>query len=268
MGSLEEEKLVQMVDDFIESADQTPSSSTFANSSNSLPLNSKSHYFFSLKEILGSGIKAEGEVGDTVMKHLRSWKRHAPKTKTSSLKKWLVMKLKMDGYDSSDLCHTSWVTSMGCPAGDYEYIDMKVKDEYGNVERLIIDIEFKAQFEVARATESYKQLIEALPSVFVGSEEKVKRIISILCSAAKQSLKESGLHIPPWRTSTYMHCKWLPSISNNHNIRENNYNGIIKDNNLNNKYWKPPMVKQISRRVWSGASALSTQFSNMSINCC
>lgn len=145
---------------------------------------------------------------------------------------------------------------------------MKVKDEYGNVERLIIDIEFKAQFEVARATESYKQLIEALPSVFVGSEEKVKRIISILCSAAKQSLKESGLHIPPWRTSTYMHCKWLPSISNNHNIRENNYNGIIKDNNLNNKYWKPPMVKQISRRVWSGASALSTQFSNMSINCC
>ncbi|XP_038900827.1 uncharacterized protein LOC120087891 [Benincasa hispida] len=265
MASLEEEKLVQMVDDFIESADHTPSSCSFANSSNSLPLNSKSHYFLSLKEILGSGIKAEGEVGETVMKHLRSWKSDSPKT-TSSLKKWLVMKLKMDGYDSSDLCHTSWVTSMGCPAGDYEYIEMKVKDEYGSRKRVIIDIEFKAQFEVARATEEYKQLTEALPTVFVGSEERVKRIISVLCSAAKQSLKESGLHIPPWRTSTYMHCKWL---HRSHSISNNNNNHKETNNNfINNKYWKPPMVKPISRRVWGGASALSTQFSNMSINCC
>lgn len=134
---------------------------------------------------------------------------------------------------------------------------MRMKDdELGSRKRLIIDIEFKAQFEVARATEEYKQLTKALPTVFVGSEEKVKRIISVLCSAAKQSLQKSGLHIPPWRTSTYMHAKWLllhlDHSTNNHSnyyiptnininiMRHNNNN----NNNSNNKYyyWKPPMV--------------------------
>lgn len=150
---------------------------------------------------------------------------------------------------------------------------MKVKDEFGSVKRLIIDIDFKAQFEVARPTEGYKQLTEALPSVFVGTEEKLVRIISILCSAAKQSLKESGLHIPPWRTSSYMQCKWLSAhqqrseeTNNNININFEREEKEKESGNLINK-WKPPMVKQI-RRVWAGGSALSTQFSNMSINCC
>jgi hypothetical protein len=68
-----------------------------------------------LQEILGSGTKAEADVLEGVLKHMRS-KRVAEKT--TSLKKWLVMKLKRDGYDAS-LCHTSWVTSLGCPAGGF-----------------------------------------------------------------------------------------------------------------------------------------------------
>lgn len=35
---------------------------------------------------------------------------------TSSFKKWLVRRLKMDGFDAS-FCHTSWVTTIDCPAG-------------------------------------------------------------------------------------------------------------------------------------------------------
>ncbi|XP_022947663.1 uncharacterized protein LOC111451460 isoform X1 [Cucurbita moschata] len=240
MGSSEEERLVQMIDDFIESP-ETPISSS-SSSSSPLPLTSNTHYFFTLKEILGNtGRTAEIEVSEAVMKHMRR-KIDAPKT--TPLKKWLVMKLKMDGYHSCDLCHSSWVTSMGCPPGDYEYIEMKAEGG----KRMIIDIDFKAQFEVARATESYKQLTQALPSVFVGSEEKVVQIISILCSAAKQSLKESGLHIPPWRTSTYMQRKWVAASQQRPKAA--------------------PLVKAIGKRVWGGGSALSTQFSNMSINCC
>lgn len=68
-----------------------------------------------LQEILGSGTKAEADVLESVLKHMRS-KRVAEKT--TSLKKWLVMKLKRDGYDAS-LCQTSWVTSSGCPAGGF-----------------------------------------------------------------------------------------------------------------------------------------------------
>ena len=96
--------------------------------------------------------------------------------------------------------------------GDYEYIDVMVRDSNGDDEeptRLIVDMDFKSQFEVARPTATYKELINTLPSVFVGSEEKLNQIISLLCSAAKNSLKERGLHVPPWRKANYMRSKWL-----------------------------------------------------------
>lgn len=95
--------------------------------------------------------------------------------------------------------------------GDYEYIDVMVRDSNGDKEptRLIVDTDFKSQFEVARPTPTYKELINTLPSVFVGSEEKLNQIISLLCSAAKKSLKERGLHVPPWRKANYMRSKWL-----------------------------------------------------------
>lgn len=76
--------------------------------------------------------------------------------------------------------------------------------------RLIVDMDFRSQFELARPTATYTELTNALPSIFVGTEEKLNRILSLLCSAAKQSLKDSGLHIPPWRKLSYMKSKWLP----------------------------------------------------------
>jgi hypothetical protein len=71
--------------------------------------------FVWFQEIVGSGTQVEAEILESVLRHMRSNKREAKKT--SSLKKWLVMKHKMDGYNAS-LCHTSWLTSLGCPAGE------------------------------------------------------------------------------------------------------------------------------------------------------
>ena len=65
------------------------------------------------QEIVGSRTQAEAEVLECVLRHMRN-KRDAKKT--TSLKKWLVMKHKIDGYNAS-LCQTSWLTSLGCPAG-------------------------------------------------------------------------------------------------------------------------------------------------------
>jgi len=75
--------------------------------------------------------------------------------------------------------------------------------------RLILDMDFRSQFELARPTQTYKELINTLPSVFIGTEERLDKIISLLCSAAKESFKEKGLHIPPWRKAKYMQSKWL-----------------------------------------------------------
>ncbi|XP_023877070.1 uncharacterized protein LOC111989510 [Quercus suber] len=208
MGSIAEEELLQMVRDFIESDSTSPFSLP---SSKSLAHNDHPPYH-TLNEILGRAMEAEVEVLEKILMYMRD----ISGDHTNHMKKWLVTKLKMDGYEAS-LCKTSWLSAFGYSkvvqcTGDYEYIDVMVRDSHGDDEeptRLIVDVDFKSQFEVARPTATYKELINTLPSVFVGSEEKLNQIISLLCSAAKKSLKERGLHVPPWRKANYMRSKWL-----------------------------------------------------------
>lgn len=263
MGSLEEEQLVQMVHDFIELDSPTvPIFSASSKSSGALSRSNKSHrYVTKLQEILGSGTsEAEAEILECVLKHMcrntRDHEYEAEKT-TSHRKRWLALRLRMDGYNAS-LCHTSWLTSSGCTAGEYEYIEIIVGDGI----RVIVDIEFKPQFEVARPTPAYNQLTDSLPIIFVGRECQLMKIVSLLCSAAKQSLKERGLHLPPWRTDSYMHSKWL-SVSSVSALTSD------EDTHSNNKgiYITGSEVKQPNRsrgRLGGGSGCLS----NMTINCC
>jgi len=92
----------------------------------------------------------------------------------------------------------------------------------GNSNRLIVDVDFKSQFEVARPTKSFTELSSKLPPIFVGREDKLKTIISLLCSAAEESLKERGLHIPPWRRPSYMHSKYWKFSNNCPNCHNKN----------------------------------------------
>lgn len=104
-------------------------------------------------------------------------------------------------------------------------------DENGDKsERLIVDIDFRSQFELARPTSTYKELTNTLPCIYVGSEEKLENIISLLCSAAKQSLKENGLHIPPWRKVSYMQSKWLSKHCKKVSISPNMEFGFVDRN--------------------------------------
>ncbi|KAE8706869.1 Ribosomal protein L17 family protein [Hibiscus syriacus] len=257
MGSLEEEQLVQMVHDFIESE---PSSPILSSVSNHLP-----SQISTLQEILRSGTDFEREVMEIVLKHIRS-KRDVQRS--SGLKKWL----KMNGFDAS-LCRTCWVSSSGCPAGDYEYIEMVKENENGDTERFIVDIDFKSQFELARPSPTYKELTDALPSIFVGSGEKLRNVISVVCSAAKQSFREAGLHLPPWRTTTYVHSKWLSATRKVGGCgRAEGEQPTPRGEVVGLGKWAPPtpMVKPKGQRreLGGGGSALSSQFSNTGINCC
>jgi uncharacterized protein (TIGR01615 family) len=105
-------------------------------------------------------------------------------------------------------------------AGDYEYIDVAVagEDDVGGAavattssgSRLVVDIDFRAQFQLARPAPWYAHLWARLPAVFVGPRARLRKAVSLLCAAAQRSLRESGLHVPPWRRSGYMQAKWLP----------------------------------------------------------
>lgn len=152
------------------------------------------------------------------------------------------------------------------------------EDENRKRVRLIVDMDFRSQFELARPTQFYTEMTDSLPLIFVGTESKLCNIISILCSAAKQSLRQQGLHVPPWRTTSYMHSKWL-SLSHtqlghgrHRQEEEDEYVVAPKDGAPSGgvPMWvpPPPMVKPRKMDVAANGSALSSQFSNINTNCC
>ncbi|KAH9602754.1 hypothetical protein KSS87_023042 [Heliosperma pusillum] len=119
------------------------------------------------------------------------------------LRKLVVEGLLAVGYDAA-ICKSKWEKSPTFPAGEYEYVDVIVEGE-----RLIIDIDFRSEFEVARSTKTYKSILQTVPNIFVGKSDRLAKIICIISEAAKQSLKKKGMHIPPWRKADYVQAKWL-----------------------------------------------------------
>lgn len=120
-----------------------------------------------------------------------------------------VMKHLRTGRYNAAICKSRWDHIGSFPGGDYEYIDVVFDSTTGKSERVIIDIDFRGQFEIARPSTSYKAVVQVLPTVFVGKAEQLFQIVNILSDAVKLSIKKSGMHLPPWRKPEYMRAKWF-----------------------------------------------------------
>ncbi|CAJ2627781.1 hypothetical protein L195_g019050 [Trifolium pratense] len=169
------------------------------------------------------------------------------KRKDSFCRKIVAEALSSLGYDAS-VCKSRWEKSKSPshPAGEYEYIDVML----GN-ERLIIDIDFKSEFEIARSTKSYKMILQNLPYIFVGKCDRLQSIVAIVSEAGKQSLKKKGMHVPPWRRVEYVKAKWLSTYTRItvHTQKEK----VLKENCVTESSgedektvvveWKPPELK-------------------------
>ncbi|KAG6493439.1 uncharacterized protein LOC122002075 [Zingiber officinale] len=121
-------------------------------------------------------------------------------------RRMVVDGLRSAGYDAA-ICKSQWNKNPSFPTGEYEYVDVVVADGGGH--RLLVDVDFKSEFEVARPTKSYRAVLQNLPSLFVGPPDRLQRIVALASAASRQSLKKKGLHVPPWRRSDYMQAKWL-----------------------------------------------------------
>ncbi|XP_010924640.1 uncharacterized protein [Elaeis guineensis] len=119
-------------------------------------------------------------------------------------------RLREAGYNSA-LCKSKWSRSLDIPSGEHSYVDvvMEAKNGKRNPIRVIIELNFRAEFEMARASEEYNHLVNCLPEVFVGRSEKLKNVIKIMCTAAKKCMKDNKMHLGPWRKHKYMQSKWL-----------------------------------------------------------
>ncbi|CAH1447350.1 unnamed protein product [Lactuca virosa] len=127
------------------------------------------------------------------------------KNKICKRKDEISRKIVADGLLASgyavSACKSRWEKTSTYPAGEYEYIEAVVEGD-----RLIIDIDFRSEFEIARSTKSYK---------------------------AKQSLKKKGMPLPPWRRADYVKSKWLSPctriINNTPTDNDNNTQSMIRN---------------------------------------
>ncbi|XP_074272220.1 uncharacterized protein LOC141596093 [Silene latifolia] len=126
------------------------------------------------------------------------------------------------GYNTA-ICRSKWRSSPEIPSGEHTFLDVidntnPVKGEI----RIIIELNFRAEFEMARASDEYNQLINRLPEIFVAKIDRLKPIIKILCTGAKKCMKDKKMHMGPWRKQKYMQAKWFSS--NCQRMVELNYN--------------------------------------------
>ncbi|XP_028777423.1 uncharacterized protein LOC114734083 [Neltuma alba] len=119
------------------------------------------------------------------------------------------------GYNSA-LCKTKWRTSKDIPAGEHSFVDVidSTSSKKGEV-RVIIELNFRAEFEMARGSEDYNRLVRRLPEVFVGKTERLSNVIKIMCMAAKKCMEQKKMHLGPWRKQRYMQAKWLGACERN-----------------------------------------------------
>ncbi|CAI9770517.1 unnamed protein product [Fraxinus pennsylvanica] len=126
----------------------------------------------------------------------------------STIRYSLVKLLQSSGYDAA-ICATKWHGLGNIPGGEHEFIDVIFTHQNsGCSERCIIDIDFRSHFQIARAIKSYNVLLNSLPSIYVGSTTKLKQFLQIMVEAARYSLEQNSMPLPPWRSLAYLEAKW------------------------------------------------------------
>jgi len=99
-------------------------------------------------------------------------------------------------------------------AGEHSFLDVVENTKRGEM-RVIVELNFRGEFEIARGSEEYNRLVGKLPEVFVGKVERLSNLIKVLCVAGKRCMKEKKMHMGPWRKHRYMQAKWLGPCDRN-----------------------------------------------------
>ncbi|KAK5776519.1 uncharacterized protein LOC108477277 [Gossypium arboreum] len=125
------------------------------------------------------------------------------------LQRELSIRLQSVDFDCY-ICNSKWRSSPEIPSGEHTYLEVVDKSKAKKREvRVVIELNFRAEFEMARASKDYNKLIAVLPELLVGKAERFKALTKILCLAAKKCMKEKKMHLAPWRKYKYMQAKWL-----------------------------------------------------------
>nr|BAK01202.1 predicted protein [Hordeum vulgare subsp. vulgare] len=123
------------------------------------------------------------------------------------VRKHVADRLRARGFDAG-VCRSSWERSSSVPAaGSHEYVDVVIAAGT-STSRYIVEVNIAAEFETARPSAEYQQLLLALPAVLVATPETFKEVAAAMCAAAAESTRGAGMHVPPWRRARYVQAKW------------------------------------------------------------
>ncbi|XP_062175250.1 uncharacterized protein LOC133880317 [Alnus glutinosa] len=126
------------------------------------------------------------------------------------------------------ICKTKWDSSGGLTAGSYEFIDVvQPGSSTWHPTRYLVDLDFAAQFEIARPTDQYSTLLRSLPRVFVVRSEELKKVVRVMCNVVKRTLRSRELSVPPWRKNRYMQNKWFGPYRRTTNLVPENTVGTV-----------------------------------------
>lgn len=210
-----EHDLAAMVHDFLENGSYGSDFPDSSDSDNGLP--SASKLLETLQSLKYSVTSREKELLTILTKLSLSIKeidlvclKPGTDCKGGCIRRLLVKHLRLSGYDAA-VCSSKWSNSGKVPGGEYEYIDV-IFEGYDDIDRLIVDVDFQSQFAIARPTHSYAATMKFLPVIFTGSAKKLGQVLQAMAEAAKLSLSQNSMPLPPWRTFEYMEAKWMSSF--------------------------------------------------------
>ncbi|PWZ31378.1 hypothetical protein Zm00014a_026417 [Zea mays] len=171
-----------------------------------------------LREALAKGSPAESRIRADTEEAVKSMRaaacscsctgRPAARDCRPCMLRHVADRLRDAGYDSA-LCKSKWTRSPDIPSGEHSYVEVAVQTRSGKAVRVVVELSFRAEFEVARASAGYRALVTALPEVFVGRADRLRGVVKVMCAAAKQCMKDNNMHMGPWRKHKYMQAKWL-----------------------------------------------------------
>nr|XP_043612769.1 uncharacterized protein LOC122584773 [Erigeron canadensis] len=140
-------------------------------------------------------------------------------------------RLRKAGYNSG-ICKAKWTNIKEVSAGEHTYIE--VLDTLSSKKRdirVIIELNFRSEFEIVKASQEYNHLISWLPEIYVGKTERLESLIKILCLASKKCMEDCKMHIAPWRKLKYMQAKWNGIRESKVVLLQDIFPGVLKRSN-------------------------------------
>lgn len=72
----------------------------------------------------------------------------------------------------------------------------------------IIEPRCREQFQIAYPTAAYQKLLNNVPEIFVGSPQRLHRLVETLAPAVAEAFAAQRTPLPPWRKKLSMLTKW------------------------------------------------------------